>query len=358
MINIALKETKNNIFFIVFAVLGLSILFAIIFVLLNFRLQVSDSYWARYDNKGYVSLESDSNEILNFSNDNLFVYTRAKGLTYDTVISYQNNEIDLPSYLGGICVVSTKENIVFFPNMLRGEEFSLNERYIWLSEALATLLGCDIGSELKLGNNVYYVKGIFDHNKPPTVYENMASFFVFCDNVTLEKGDTFTALVFEPDELMKIAKIDNGKIFKDNDGVLELCRGFNTLCIGTVFVICFLMLLLIIFFVSIIRVYLLKREDYIRILYRIGIGDFKLILTYILVFAIVTFCACSLAMLWNVIFNTFIFNWADIILNITINSPNYFLQWILGIVSSFALICIILPLILKRRLYKREVSNQ
>lgn len=358
MINIVLKETKNNIFFIVFATFGISILFAIIFVLLNFRLQVSDSYWARYNSKGYVSLESNSNDILDFSNDNLFVYTRAKGLTYDTTISYQNNEIDLPSYLGGICIVSTNDNIEFFPNMLRGEEISLNERYIWLSEALSTLLGCDIGSELQLGNNDYYVKGIFDHNKTPNVYESLASFFVFCDNPKLEKEDTFTAVISDSDELMSIAKIDNGKIFKDSDGVLELCRGFNTLCIGTVIVICFLMVLLIIFFVSIVRIYLLKRENFIGILYRLGISDFKLLLIHIFVFAIVAFCACSLAMLWSVIFNAFIFNWADSILNITINSPNYFLQWIFGIVVSLILLYVTLPLMLKRRLYKREVSNQ
>lgn len=358
MINIALKETKHNIFFIVFSIFGISILFAIIFVLLNFRLQVSDSYWTRYNSKGYVSLESDSNEILNFYNNNLFVYTRAKGLTYDTTISYQNNEINLPSYLGGICVVSTNENKDFFPNMLRGEDFSLNERYIWLSEALATLLGCDIGFELKLGNNVYCVKGIFDHNKTPIVYETLASFFVFCDNPKLGTGDTFTAVISDSNELMSIAKIDNGKIFKDSDGILELCRGFNTLCIGTVIVICFLIVLLLIFFVSIVRIYLLKRENFISILYGLGISYFKLFLINIIVFAIVTFCACSLAMLWSIIFNAFIFKWADDILNITINSPNYFLQWIFGIVTSLILLCVTLPLMLKRRLYKREVSNQ
>lgn len=357
MIRIALRETKINLFFFIFASLGLSVLFALIFVLLNFRLQVTDSYFDKYKDN-YLSLESNTTELLDYQIDNLFVFSRAEGLTYDTVISYQNKEINIPSYFGGICILSANDSINFFPNISNGEDFLQNTRFIWLSETLATELGCDIGSEIKLDNDIYYVKGLFDYNETPLFYESKASFFVYGESEKIKSTDIITAVISDPVQLMELAKIDGGKIFKDSDGVLELCRGFNALCVGIVFIICFLIVLLIVFFVSIIKIYLAKREEFIRILFRNGISNLKLVFTNALLFTIISVFACSLSILWGLIFNLIIISWASNIINITIYSPNYFLQWLLGMVCSLVVICTSLPLMLKKRLYKYEVSNQ
>ncbi len=358
MLRIALRETKINKFFVIFASLGLSVLFGIVFVLSNFNLQMSTSYWGRYDKGKHISLESTKTDLFDYSLEGLFVYGRTKGLTYDTTLEYDSNIIEIPSYLGGICIYSMNESVDVVPNLLYGDSFSLTEHNIWVTETLYSDLGCSLGSEIKLNNQMYYVAGVFENNNTQTYYNGEVSFFICGDTQKVNTIDSLVVVVTDPVQLTELAKIDNGEIFNDKEGILELCRGYNTMHIGMVFITYVLSALLLILFVSIIRIYLFKRQEFIRILHRNGISTIKLITFLMLIFSIISVLACSMAMVWGCMFNSLIISWADSILHIIIEKPNYIIQWLLGIAFSFIVIGLCLPFLLKKKHYEWETANQ
>ncbi|MBE5733169.1 MAG: hypothetical protein E7353_09120 [Clostridiales bacterium] len=358
MLRIALRETKINKFFIIFASLGLSVLFGIVFVLSNFNSQMNTSYWGRYEQGKTIALESTNAKMFDYSLDGLFVYGRTKGLTYDTTLEYDSEIIKIPSYWGGLCIYSVNESIDVVPNLLYGDSFSLSEHAIWVTEALYTNLGCSLGSEIKLNDQMYYVAGVFENDNTPTYYSGEVSFFIYSNKQKVQKPDSLVVVVAEPMQLTELAKIDNGEIFNDRDGILELCRGYNTLHIGMVFITCVLGALLLILLISIVRIYLFKRQEFIRILHRNGISTTKLITILMLFFSIIAILACSLAIIWSCIFNSLIISWADSILHIIIEKPNYVIQWLLGFSFSLIIVALTLPFLLKKKYYEWEVANQ
>ena len=358
MLRIALRETKITKFFIIFASLGLSVLFGIVFVLSNFNFQMTTSYWGRYEQGKPVVLESNNAKMFDYSLDGLFVYGRTKGLTYDVTLEYSGETIEIPSHWGGLCIYSVNESIDVVPNMLYGDSFSLSENAIWVTETLFTNCGCSLGSEIKLNDQMYYVAGVFENGNTSTYYSGEVSFIIYVDKQIAHKPDSLVVVVDEPIKLTELAKIDNGEIFNDREGVLELCRGYNTLHIGMVFITYVLGALLLILLISIVRIYLFKRQEFIRILHRNGISTTKLITILMLFFSIIAILACSLAIIWSCIFNSLIISWADNILHIIIEKPNYVIQWLLGFTISLIIVALTLPFLLKKRCYEWEVANQ
>ncbi len=355
MLRIALREIRINIFFVIFSALGLSVLLGIIFVLFNFNAQLPSSYWGKYTQGGYISLKSNNADLLNYPTKNFLIYGRGKGLTYDVTLSYNDNVILLPDFFGGICVYSVNDGIESVPRLLSGEPFSLTGKGIWLSEKLFEELDCNTGSYVKLGSESYCVKGVFGEDGGTAYYEGSVSFFIGAHND--KKPDSLFVAVSDADQLTKLAKIDDGKLFNDKEGVLELCRGYNALYIGLKFSSYVLVILLCVFFVGIIRMYLLKRQSFSGILYRSGTSSLKLSALTTSFFTFVSVSACVLAVIWSLTFNSLIFSWADNILNIKMSEPNYFLQWLFGTLLSFPIAGASLLILFRKTSYASEAVN-
>lgn len=358
MIRIALREAKINKFLVVFSSLGLSVLFAIVFVLINFNSRISESYWGRYGKEKYISLEGNNVDLFNYSLEDLFVYGRIKGLTYDTTISYNSRETVIPSYRGGICIYSVNDSIDGVPNLLRGDSFSLTEQSIWLSETLCSYLGCSIGSSILLNGKTYFVKGVFEKGDASTYYEGEVSFVIHCDARKVETIDSLFVVVTDSAQLARLAKMGNGKIFDDKEGILELYRGYNTFRIGMLCITYVLIGLLFVVFVCVIRICLFKRREFVRVLWQNGITSFKSVILLLSVFAFISLLACSFAVAWECIFNSLVISWADNILHIKIEGPNCVVHWLIGIGISFSTIVLSLPFLPKTDYNKQEERNQ
>lgn len=356
MFHIAWKETRTNAFFLLFVSLGLSVLLGIVFALSSFSEQMPSSYLERFEDVEYVTLESSRREVLDAGIDGLFLYGKCTGVTYDVTVSFGEAEVEIPGYESGFCVYSVNDKLPVIQYLTEGTDFSETEDGIWLAEELREALGCEIGSEINLGVKKYTVSGVYDNL--PGYYSRGGAFVLYCSPQNAETVESLTAVVEDPKQLTALVKLDDGRMFEDEVGALELSRGYNLLCYGMDGITLFMAVLMAVFLVSMVRMYLMRRQEYFRILHRSGISAGRLGGFLFFLFAEVSVFSCALATIWNYAFYSLIDMWAKDFLHIILDSQAYLVQFLLGIALCCGIVILSLLFLLRRRSYRWEVANR
>lgn len=358
MLRLVLKEIKIKAFLFFLSALGQAVLYALIFVLSDFSAQFSDSYWKNLDPNNFVTLRCDAEQADKIDATDELLYARAKGLTYDVSVSYETSSVYLPDYRGGVCVCSINESLPVITDVICGDGFDADGQRIWLSDGLSDQLGCGVSDVVTLENKKYFVAGIYSNDAHflHSRDEN-ASFFVFCDLSEIGATDSLILVIADANSLLRQANSSAQKVFYDDDGILQLCKGYNVLQTGILFAVCFLAALFSVFYIAIFKIYFDDREEYLRLLNTTGLSYARSFLMFFSVFAIVTIVSFLISVLCGAVFYGIVTGWAESILKVTIKSPDYILSAASGIAVCFAMSCAVLPFMLKKRALHREENE-
>lgn len=315
ILNISIKELlKNKLYFSYFAA-GLALLLAVICVLANYSRQIFDGFFTQFNNGGVMLLEMKALPSEPSVYDDLPVFARGEGITYDITLTNGERSVYLPSYKGGLCVVSEGDWItpsVLFPLYIWGD-FSLSEDRIYLSMELAEELDCVNGGSVNIGGKE------FDVGR--TVMSNEMYSFIIYDPHTA--ANEITLMLPDADRLLEISEYLTPENFNDTEGILTLCDGYRGLKAGMSVVLAVLTAVCVMYIFIFIGMYLSKRNEFVRILFRTGIRRAQLFGCLCAVFAPLCFIGCSAGFLLSVLLDKLVDKWAGELLGMSVDEVNY-----------------------------------
>lgn len=314
--NLSFKELlKNKLFFSYFS-LGLALLLAVICILVNYSEQVFDSFFTQFDNGGTLPLEMKEIPRESKFCEDLPIFAQGDGVTYNITASYDDNSVFLPSYRGGACVVSDGNGAMMGKLSLLSTfgSVSFKEGTVILSSELAEQLGCKSGDVIEIAGSEYEVKFV------APLYMGQYSFIIFDSQPA---ADEFTVIVSNKEQLLDVAQYLNSDNFTDKDGILALCDGYRGLKAGMSVVIIVLAAVCLLYIYVFIRMYLSRREEFVRILFRTGMRKTQLLGCLGAVFSLLCLIGSAVGLLLCVLLDILVEKWADELMGMYVDDANY-----------------------------------
>ena len=314
--NLSLKELlKNKLYFSYFS-LGLALLLAVICVLANYSEQVFNGFFTQFDNGGTLPLEMKELPRESKYCDDLPIFAQGDGVTYNITASYGDNSVFLPSYRGGMCVISDGNGAMMSKLSLLSTfgSVSFKEGTVILSSELAEQLDCKSGDVIEIAGYKYEVRFV------APLFMDPYSFIIF-DPLTA--ADEFTVIVSNKEQLLDIAQYLNSGNFTDTDGILALCDGYRGLRAGMRIVIVVLIVVCALYIFVFIKMYLSRREEFVRILFRTGMRKTQLFGCLGAVFTFLCLVGSVVGLLLCVLLDILIEEWASELLKMHVDDVNY-----------------------------------
>lgn len=349
--NLSVKELlKNKLYFSYFA-LGLALILAVICVLANYSKQIFDGFFTQFDGGDILTLEMSALPSEPSVYDDLPVFARGEGLTYDITLTNGDKSVYLPSHKGGLCIVSEGAWItpsILFPLFALGN-FSLKENTIHLSTELAEELGCGHGGYVTVGDKEYKVgRSIF-------LSTDLYSFIIYDPNTA---ADEFTLMLPDADRLLKISEYLTSENFNDTEGLLALCNGYRGLKAGMSIVMSVLSAVCVLYIFIFIGMYLSKRTEFTRILFRVGMRKVQLFGCLGAVFALLCFIGSAVGFLLSVLLDMLVEKWASDLLGMHVDEVNYIAYFAVCFAASAAAAAASLLLNMLKMSSEGEVQNR
>lgn len=317
ILNISLKELlKNKLYFTYFA-LGLALLLAVVCVLANYSGQVFDGFFTQFDNDQVLPLEMKELPRESQYYDELPIFAEGNGITYNITVSHGEKSVYLPSYRGGLCVVSMGKNFIPKEMVLitwHGFETNFEKGFVYLSSELAEELGCEKGDTINIAGSEYKVGEII------LISADTYSFFIYDPEIDAEE---FTVILTNKDQLLDVAEHLNSANFNDTDGLLALCEGYRAMKTAMNIVLVLLAAVCAAFIFVYIKMYFAKRREFLKILFGTGIRKIQLFGCMGAVFAFLSFIGSAIGLLISVLLDKLVDNWARELIEMCVDKVNY-----------------------------------
>ena len=321
--NLSPKELlKNKLYFSYFA-LGLALLLAVICVLINYSEQVFEGFFTQFKNGERLPLAVKEIPRESKFCDELLIYAQGDEITYNITVSYGDNSVFLPSYRGGLCVISGGNGAMMseFAFLTTFGGLGFEEGAVILSTELALQLGCQNGDVINIAGSDYKIR----FTAP--LFMDPYSFIIFDPNTA---ADEITMLVSNKEQLLDIAQYLNRENFNDEEGILALCDGYRGLRAGMSVVIVVLAVVCALYIFIFIRMYLSRREEFVRILFRTGIRKPQLFGCIGTVFAFLCLAGNAIGYLLCVLLDLLVEEWASELLSMHVDDVNYIAYFAVG----------------------------
>lgn len=315
--NLSLKELlKNKLYFSYFA-LGLALLLAVVCVLANYSRQVFDGFFTQFKNGEVLPLEMKEPPRESEYFDELPILATGNGITYNITLSNGEKSVYLPSYRGGLCVVSAGKK--FIPKELTlitwfGIGIEFKKGVVYLTSELAEELDCKKGDTIKIADLEYKVGEII------LISSADYSFFIYNPEVDVNE---YTVIISNKDQLLEIAEHLNSKNFNDTQGLLALCEGYRAMRTAMNIVLVLLAAVCVVFIFVYIKMYFAKRGEFLKILFGMGIRKIQLFGCMGAVFAFLSFIGSAIGFLISVLLDILVDNWARELIGMCVDKVNY-----------------------------------
>lgn len=351
ILNISARELlKNKLYFLYFS-FGLALLLAVVCVIANYSEQVFDSFFTQFRGKNVMPIEMcELPRESRFFGD-LPIYARDDGLTYNVTAAHGEKSVFLPSYRGGICVISDGKGFkaeVYMPLPMFAGDIKLDRETILPSGSLTEELGCETGDLIELGGREYRVGKILLH-------ESSFSFIIY--DPDLADAEEFTVVLRNKDQLLDIAGYLNSENFTDTDGILAMCEGFRAMRLAMKIVLILLAAVCAAYIFVFIKMYLAKRGELLSILYASGIRRTQLFGCIGAVFAALCFIGSALGFLISILFDRLVDKWAGELLGMHVDKVNYLAYFAVGFAASLIAAAVSLLVNLAKRT-ESEAGNR
>lgn len=349
--NLSVKELlKNKSYFAYFA-LGLALTLSVICVLVNYSRQVFDGFFTQFNNGGVLPLEMKEIPRESKSLEELPILAGGDGITYNTTVSYGENSVFLPSYEGGLCVMSDGDGYMVreFALLTAFGSVSFSDGSVFLGSELADKLGCQKGDVINIAGSEYKVRFI-----APLFLDSYS--FIICD--TQIKADNYTVIIQNKEQLLDIVQYLNSENFTDKDGILALCDGYRGLKAGMSVVIAVLILVCALYVFIFIRMYLSRRDEFLRILFRTGMRKTQLFGCIGAVFAFLCFVGSAVGFVISILLDMLVEKWADELLEMHVDEVNYIAYFAVGFAVCVIITAVSLPINMLKMSSEGEVQNR
>lgn len=349
--NLSLKELLKNKLYFSYFTLGLALMLAVICVLVNYSEQVFEGFFTQFKNGGTLPLEVKEIPRESKYCAELPIYAQGDGVTYNTTVSYGDNSVFLPSYHGGLCVISDGNGAMVrqFAFLTAFGSVNFNEGTAIISAELALQLGCRNGDVIDIAGSEYKIKFV------APLFMDPYSFIIF-DSQTA--ADEIIILISNKEQLLDISKYLNSKNFNDKDGILVLCNGYRGLRAGMSVVIVVLAVVCALYIFIFIRMYLSRREEFVRILFRTGIRKTQLFGCIGTVFAFLCFVGNAIGYLICVLLDLLVEEWASDLLSMHVDDVNYILYFAMGLAACVVISAVSIPINILKMPSEKEVDNR
>lgn len=351
ILNISLKELlKNKLYFSYFAA-GLAILLAVICVPANYSRQIFDGFFTQFNDGGVMTLEMSALPSELSVYEDLPVFARGAGLTYDITLVHGERSVDIPGCNGGLCVVSEGDRItpsVLFPLYALGN-FSLREDSIYLGTELAEELDCVSGGPVNIADREY------EAGRTIPLPTDLYNFIIFDPN---PDADEFALMIPDADRLLEISEYLTPENYSDDEGILALCDGYRGLKAGMSVVIAVLTAVCALYIFAFIGMYLSKRGEFVRILFRMGIRRTQLFGCLCAVFAPLCFIGSAVGFLLSVLLDKPVDKWAGELLGMGVEPVNYAAYFVICFAVCVLAAAVSLLLNMAKTSSEGEAANQ
>lgn len=350
--NLSAKELlKNKLFFSYFS-LGLALLLAVVCVLANYSGQVFDGFFTQFDQDQILPLEVKEPPRQSRYYNELPIFASSSGITFDTTVSYGENSLYLPSYRGGLCVVSAGKMLTkpkdHFLSILYGLELKLEKGVVYPTQELAEKLSCQRDDIILIGDSEYKVGDII-----PTSGVDY-SFFIYDPDII---ANEYIVILSDNDQLLDVTRYLNFNNFSDTEGILAMCEGYRTMRTAMGIVLVLLAVVCSAYILVFIKMYFSKREEFVADLLVIGMRKIRLFMCMSAVFVVLIVIGCALGFLISVLLDMLVDMWAQELLKMNVDKVNYLANFAVG-AAACLVITVISLLINIKNLSDGEVRNR
>lgn len=328
MFKLSLKELqKNKLYFLYFA-LGLALLLAVVCVLANYSDQVFNGFFTQFNHGQVLSLEVKEPPRESRYYSELPIFAGGSGITYDITLSHGENSVYLPSYRGGLYVVSNGSYVSEKLALMTwyGLELKLEKGIVYLTQELADELGCQTKDKILIGGSEYEVGHIV------LISSADYSFFIYDPEI---KTNQYTVIISNKDQLLDVTKYLNSRNFSDAEGLLALCEGYRTMRTAMDIVIALLVAVCAAYIFVFIKMYFSKRGEFVTDLLVMGMQKSRLFFCLSAVFAVLIIIGSALGLLISVLLDMLVDNWAHELISMSVDKVNYFVYFVAGAAACF-----------------------
>lgn len=333
MLKLSLNELHKNKLFFAYFIIGLAILMSVICILANYSGQVFDGFFTQFSHGQVLSLEM--NELP--EDMDLPIFAEKIGITYDVTISHGEKSVFLPSYRGGICVISMNKEFIYkeFALLSSFGVVNFDTEYIFLKQNIAEELGCKQGDKIIISGTEYMVKII-----TPFLFDTY-NFIIYNPEL---RAENYTVIVSDKDELLALSEQLNSENFTDTDGILALCEGYRAMKTALNVVMVILVAVLAAFIFVFIKMYFSRRADFLNILYNCGIRKSRLFAVIGTDFAVLSLISSGLGFGLAILLDMLVDKWARELIKMRVDEVNYLVYFAVGF--TFCLIIAAVSLVI------------
>ena len=348
--NLSLKEfLKNKLYFSYFA-FGSALLLAVVCVLANYSEQVFDGFFTQFDHGQVLSLEMKELPHESQYFGELPIFAECSGITYDITVTHGNKFIYLPSYRGGLCVVSEGSFKFKELSLITGDGTKprFEKGIIYPTQELVEDLGCKKGDKILIDSSEYEVGDVI------LTSESSYSFFIYDPDIIT---NVYTVILSDKDQLLDVTKYLNSRNYSDTEGILALCEGYRTMRTAMDIVLVLLTVVCATYILVFIKMYFSKRREFLIDLLIMGMQKSRLFMCMVLLFDILCVIGGTLGFLLGELLDRLVDMWAQEFLKMNVDNVNYLAYFAAGTVVCIVIAAVSLLINIKR-LTDSEVRNR
>lgn len=346
MLKLSLNELRKNKLFFGYFTVGLAILLSVICILANYSGQVFEGFFTQFRHGQVLPLEmSELPEDMD-----LPIFAEKSGITYDVTISHGEKSVFLPSYRGGICVVSINKEFIYkeFALLSSFGVVNFDTECIFLKQNIAEELGCKQGDKITISGTEYTVKII-----SPFLIDTYN--FIIYD--PLLRAENYTVIVSNKDELLTLSEQLNSENFTDTEGILALCEGYRAMKTALNIVMVILVAVLAAFIFVFIKMYFSRRADFLSILCNCGIRKSWLFAVIGTDFAVLSFISSGLGFGLAILLDFLVDKWARELIKMRVDEANYLAYFAVGFAVCLIIAAVSLIINISKS-SEKEVRNR
>lgn len=346
MLKLSLNELRKNKLFFGYFAIGLAILTSVICILANYSGQVFDGFFTQFRHGQVLPLE-----VSELPKDmDLPVFAEKSGITYDVTISHGEKSVFLPSYRGGICVISMNREFIYkeFALLSSFGVVNFDTECIFLKQNIAEELGCKQGDKITISGTEYIVKII-----SPFLIDTY-NFIIYNPEL---RAENYTVIVSNKEQLLTLSEQLNSENFSDTNGILALCEGYRAMKTSLNIVMVILVAVLVAFIFVFIKMYFSRRADFLNILYGCGIRKSRLFVVIGTDFAILTLISSGLGFGLAILLDFLVDKWARELIKMRVDEANYLAYFAVGFAVCLIIAAVSLVINISKS-SEREVRNR
>ncbi|MDE7228974.1 MAG: hypothetical protein K2N56_00710, partial [Oscillospiraceae bacterium] len=328
------------------------LLLAVVCVLANYSNQVFDGFFTQFDHDQVLPLKVKEPPRHSRYYSDLPVFASGSGITYDITISHEENLVYLPSYRGGLCVVSIGKMLTkpkeHFLSALYGLELKLEKGIVYPTQELAEKLSCQREDKILIGGSEYKVGDIIRTSGADY------SFFIYDPDIT---ADEYIVILSDNDQLLDVTRYLNSDNFSDTEGILALCEGYRAMKMAMNIVLLLLAAVCAAYIFVFIKMYFSKREEFVADLLVLGMRKSGLFMCMSAVFAVLIVIGSALGLWISVLLDMLVDMWAKELLKMSVDKVNYLAYFAAGAAACLAAAVISLLINIKKS-SDSEVRNR